>query len=37
LFCACQFATPNRVYLLALRDELVFPECFDKLVHVLAD
>jgi len=37
LFCACQFATLNRVYLLALRDELVFPERFDKLVHVLAD
>jgi hypothetical protein len=37
LFCACQFATPNRVYLLAPRDELVFPENFDKLVHVLAD
>jgi len=37
LFCACQFATPSRVYLLALGDELVFPERFDKLVHVLPD
>jgi len=37
LFCACQFATPNRVYLLALGDELVFPERFDKFVHVLPD
>ena len=37
LFCACQFATPDRVYLLALRDQLVFPERFDEFAHVVLD
>ena len=37
LFCACQFATPNRVYLLALRDQLVLPERFDEFTHVVLD
>ena len=37
LFCACQFATPNRGYLLALRDQLMFPERFDEFTHVVLD
>ena len=37
LFYACQFPTPNRVYLLALRDQLVFPERFDEFTHIVLD
>lgn len=37
LFCACQFATPNHVYLLALRDQFVFPERLDEFAHVVLD
>jgi hypothetical protein len=37
LFCACQFATPNRAYLLELRDQLVLPEGHDEFAHVVLD
>lgn len=37
LFCACQFATPNRVYLLEFRDQLVLPERHDEFADVVLD
>jgi hypothetical protein len=37
LLCACQFATPNRVYLLGLRNQLVLPERRDEFAHVVLD
>ncbi len=37
LFCARQFGTPNRAYLLALQNQLVFPERFDEFTHITFD